>query len=347
MSLQANQFLTPRFAALNSFVEPPFDSAAIIVVGDLILDEYLIGQATRLSREAAVPVLERTRRQLIAGGAANPAVGVVALGGRPLLAGVIGEDASAAALCKVLTQHGIKFDAVLSDSSRPTTTKTRIVAEGGFVYVQHLARIDYLDRRRLDIEIEKELLHRIRAFAVSSQVILVSDYKNGVVTPTLVQELIALRDAVGIPLVVDSQGDLERFRGFDLVKCNRAEAESYLGISIPVGEIEIRKNALDQLQQQIDARAVVVTLGSEGMAWQDKKGYGECQAPRADVYDVTGAGDTVIAMLALAYAAEFSLAEGCQLATHAAALTVRVMGNYAPTWREVIEQMQNVGVFHN
>lgn len=347
MSSQVNQFSTPPSSVLKPLLESTFDSFSIIVVGDLILDEYLIGQATRLSREAAVPVLERTRRQLIAGGAANPAVGLIALGGDPLLAGVVGEDTSATALRKLLTQHRIRCDAVLCDPSRPTTTKTRIVAEGGFVYMQHLARIDYLDRRRLDIQIEQELLQRIRTFALSSQVILVSDYKNGVVTPTLVQGLISLRDEIGVPLVVDSQGDLDRFKEFDLVKCNRAEAEAYLGIQIAVGDALARQNALDMLQQRIRARAVVVTLGSEGMAWQDRTGYGECHAPRADVYDVTGAGDTVIAMLALAYAANFSLAKGCQLATHAAALTVRVMGNYAPTWVEVVEQMKNVEIFYD
>lgn len=344
MSSPVNPSSTQTSALLDSLTLPSFDALPIIVVGDLILDEYLIGQATRLSREAAVPVLERTRRQLIAGGAANPAVGLVALGAAPLLAGVVGEDASATALCRLLTQHGIKRDAVLCDSSRPTTTKTRIVAEGGFVYVQHLARIDYLDRRPLDAPIEEELLRRIGAFATVSRVILVSDYKNGVVTPSLVRELIHLRDEIGIPLVVDSQGDLHHFQAFDLVKCNRAEAEAYLGIHIPVGDAIMRRTALDRLQQRINARAVVVTLGSEGMAWQDETGYGECRAPRAEVYDVTGAGDTVIAMLALAYAANLSLAEGCQLATHAAALTVRVMGNYAPTWAEVVKQMQQTQI---
>ena len=316
-------------------------SHAILVIGDLILDEYLIGQATRLSREAAVPVLERTRRQLIAGGAANPAVGVVALGGKATLAGVLGDDEGAQALCQLLKERAIGTDGLLRDPSRPTTTKTRIVAEGGFVYVQHLARIDHLDRHPLDSEIEQELIDKIRALVTAYDVILVSDYKNGVVTPTLVEALDRLRHKTGIPLVVDSQGDLERFKGFDLVKCNRAEAESFLGMKIAVGDETARRAALKALHERIAARALVVTLGSEGMAWQDGSGYGECRAPRAEVYDVTGAGDTVIAVLALAYAADLPLTEACHLATHAAALTVRVMGNYAPTWPELVQQIQN------
>lgn len=308
---------------------------SILVIGDLILDEYLIGQATRLSREAAVPVLERTRRELIAGGAANPAVGVMALGGQATLAGVVGDDEAASGLSELLAAHGVGTDGVLVDRSRPTTTKTRIVAEGGFVYVQHLARIDHLDRRPLGAQLEKQLIEKVRALSPAHDVLLVSDYKNGVVTPTLMAALDGVRDEMGVPLVVDSQGDLERFEGFDLVKCNRGEAESFLGCKMAAGDKRARRAALKALHERTDARAVVVTLGSEGMAWQDERGYGECRASRAEVYDVTGAGDTVIAMLALAQAAGLPLAQGCHLATHAAALTVRVMGNYAPTWEEV------------
>lgn len=313
---------------------PSFDHP-ILVLGDPILDEYLIGRATRLSREAAVPVLERTRRQLIPGGACAPAIGVVALGGRATLAGVVGDDSAAASLREVLAARDVAADGLLSDPSRPTTMKTRIIAEGGFVYGQHLARIDYLERHPLAPALEAQLAEKLRNLVSAHAVLLVSDYKNGVVTPSLLDNLRALRDATHIPLVADSQGDLEHFHGFDLVKCNRAEAEAFLGFALGDGDSAARRSALDALRERTAARAVVVTLGGEGMAWQDDAGYGEAQAPRAEVYDVTGAGDTVIAVLALAHAAGLPLAQGCALAAHAAALTVRVMGNHAPTRNEL------------
>jgi D-glycero-beta-D-manno-heptose-7-phosphate kinase len=313
---------------------PPFNHS-ILVLGDGILDEYLIGRATRLSREAAVPVLERTRRQLIPGGACAPAVGVVALGGRATLAGVVGEDDAAAALRRVLDERGVAADGLLADPSRPTTVKTRIIAEGGFVYGQHLARIDYLERHPLDKPIEEQIVKRLQALAPAHDVLLLSDYKNGVITPSLLDRLCALRREINIPLVADSQGDLEHFHGFDLVKCNRAEAEAFLEVALAPADEAARRAALAALRERTAARAVVVTLGGEGIAWQDDTGYGETKAPRADVYDVTGAGDTVIAVLALAHAARLTLAQGCALAAHAAALTVRVMGNYAPTRDEL------------
>lgn len=310
---------------------------AILVIGDIIVDEYLIGRAERLSREAAVPVLERTRRQLIPGGAANPAVGIVALGGQATVVGVVGEDSHAPQLARLLNQRGVTPQ-LLSDPGRPTTVKTRVLAEGGFVYAQHLARIDHLSREPLNDALTDTLLEMIGTLTPAFRAIIVSDYKNGVVTPRLIKGLYPLRDRFGIPLVVDSQGDLDRFREFDLLKCNRAEAEAFLGTVLTK---ESRPSALDVIRERCAVKAVVVTLGSEGIAWYDENGYGSYHAPPAEVYDVTGAGDTVIAVLALAHAGGMALSEGCRLASHAAALSVRVMGNYAPTREELIKVLSD------
>lgn len=303
----------------------------ILVVGDVILDEYLIGRATRLSREAAVPVLERTRRQLIPGGAANPAVGIVALGGKATLVGVVGEDVYAPQVAQLLKERDVTPN-LSTDPNRPTTVKTRLLAEGGFVYAQHLARIDHLSREPLAPSHTDTLLATLKTLTPAHRAIVVSDYKNGIVTPRLIEGLAPLREAYAVPLLVDSQGDLERFRHFDLLKCNRAEAEAFLGTPLTKEE---RPSALAAIRERCVAQAVVVTLGSEGIAWHDEQGYGSYLAPPAEVYDVTGAGDTVIAVLALAHTSGMPLAEGCRLAAHAAALSVRVMGNYAPTRQEL------------
>lgn len=312
----------------------------ILVLGDLILDEYLVGRATRLSREAAVPVLERTRRRLIAGGAANPAVNVAALDGHAIAIGVVGNDSTGNEVRDLLTEAGVDVSGVVTDASRPTTTKTRIVAEGGFVYGQHLARIDYLDRRQLDAAIEAEIAARLEHIAPDAGALVVSNYRNGVITDDLIALCRHSRTEYGLPLLVDSQGDLTRFTGFNLIKCNRAEAEAELEIVFPEGPNE-RAHALETLRSRCEAEAVVVTLGSDGIAWLDAAGYG--QAPplhRATVFDTTGAGDTVIAVLALGRLAGLSLAESCELANAAAGLVVQVLGNYAPSRDELAAMLR-------
>lgn len=307
----------------------------IIILGDLILDEYLIGKATRLSREAAVPVLERTRRHLVAGGAANPAVNLATLDTPTVSIGVVGNDGAGTDLCNLLDDDGIDTSAVVVDDSRPTTTKTRIVAKGGFVYGQHLARIDYLDRRALDDAIETALVDQLSTCAATADAIVVSNYRNGVVTERIIAECRRLNSQYGLPLLVDSQGRLTRFRGFDLVKCNRAEAEAELGAPLSPNAAE-RATALATLRDRCDAGAIVVTLGSDGIAWLDEDGYGELPpVHRSAVFDTTGAGDTVIAVLALAHVGGLSLESACECANAAAGLVVQVLGNYAPTRDEI------------
>lgn len=313
----------------------PKFATPIIILGDLVLDEYLIGKATRLSREAAVPVLERTRRHLVAGGAANPAVNLAALDIPAVSIGVVGNDSAGTDVCTLLDDDGIDTGAVVVDDSRPTTTKTRIVAKGGFVYGQHLARIDYLDRRPLDDVIDAALADHLSTRAAKAGAIVVSNYRNGVVTDSIIAECHRLNSQYGLPLLVDSQGRLTRFRGFDVVKCNRAEAEDELGVALTDVPAE-RADALATLRTRCDAGAIVVTLGSDGIAWLDDDGYSELPpVHRSAVFDTTGAGDTVIAMLALAYVGGLSLERGCELANAAAGLVVQVLGNYAPTRDEI------------
>lgn len=317
-----------------------FSASPILVVGDIILDEYLIGRATRLSREAAVPVLERTRRHLLLGGAANPALGVARLGGRATMAGVVGADPSATEVWRMLAETGIAASAVVTDETRPTTLKTRIVAEGTLTYLQHLARIDVLDRSPLAEAVVEVLLERIHACLPAQQAVLLSHYGNGVLSEAVVAAVRAAAQAASpsVPLLVDAQSDFDRFAGFDVVRCNRHEAGAALGAELPRGpEGRTRRyEALLRLRDRLEAGAVVVTMGSEGIAWLDEEGYGEEPAAnRSEVFDVTGAGDTVIAVLAMARAAGLSLAEACHLANVAAGLVVRVAGNYAPTAEEL------------
>nr|WP_290665105.1 bifunctional ADP-heptose synthase [Ardenticatena sp.] len=304
---------------------------AVLVLGDLILDEYLSGRAVRLSREAPVPVLERTRRTLVAGGAANPAVNLARLGATVWAAGVVGNDQPGRDLRDLLRNAGVQTEGVVEDPSRPTTTKTRIVAEGSFVHGQHLARIDHLDRRPLDAPVETALVARIQHIAAQVHAIAVSNYRNGVITDGLIAACRMVRNQHDVLLCVDSQGGLNRFRGFDVVKCNRAEAESELGAPLP-NQPDARLQVARLLREQCEADWFVITLGDEGMIWATPSAAGHVPpARRATVYDVTGAGDTVLAVLTLARLANMPPADACHLANLAAGLVVQVLGNYAPS----------------
>ncbi|GAP64208.1 hypothetical protein ARMA_2631 [Ardenticatena maritima] len=251
---------------------------------------------------------------------------------------MVGDDQQGRDLLDLLHRAGVHTEAVVRDPSRPTTTKTRIVAEGSFVHGQHLARIDHLDRRPLDHPVETLLVERLHHVAGRVNAIAVSNYRNGVITDGVIAACHAARAQHGVLLCVDSQGGLQRFRGFDVVKCNRAEAESELGAHLPDAPAE-RLDAVRALRRQCDAHWLVVTLGDEGMVWATPDAAGHVPpARRATVYDVTGAGDTVLALLTLARLAGLAPADACHLANLAAGLVVQVLGNYAPT-RDELESL--------
>lgn len=307
----------------------------VLVVGDMFLDRYLQGRATRLSREAPVPVLEQTARFAVPGGACNPARNITALGGQALMIGVVGADAAGEELLSLMADSGIDTSAVVVDASRPTTTKTRLVAESTLRVPQHLARIDHLDRRPLDRSVEQALLDQMERAAAGYDAILVSHYVTGVVTAALADRVRQLARQHGAAATVDAQADLGRFAGFDLVKCNRAEAESELGQTLS-SDADFER-ALVRLMPRLGVDSLVITRGADGISAL-QRGLPAVHSPAlhtSDVYDVVGAGDTVIAVLTLALAARLSLAAGLYLANAAAGLVVRKLGNAVVTADEL------------
>ncbi|HEM61600.1 MAG TPA: hypothetical protein ENO24_04865, partial [Chloroflexi bacterium] len=180
----------------------------VIVLGDLLLDEYIVGRATRLSREAPVPVLEFRRRFFVPGGAANPAHNVSALRGIVHQIGVVGNDEAGHTLVESLHQAGILTDGLVVDPDRPTTTKTRIIAEGTLVFPQQLARIDRVERAPLGQDTVADLLARLRGASVAARALLVSDYKVGVVNRETISASLEVARERDILLTADSQGDL-------------------------------------------------------------------------------------------------------------------------------------------
>lgn len=299
----------------------------IVVIGDLILDEYMVGRATRLSREAPVPVLEYVRSFTVLGGAANPAHNVVALGGQASVVGVVGDDAAGRRLLDQMAAAGLDVGGVVVDPTRCTTVKTRIVAEGALIFAQHLARMDRVDRRPVTGEVLTTLQAHVKRLSEGAHALLISDYGSGVVVPALVETARVVASARGILMTADSQGRLSAFRGFDLVKCNRAEAEAQLGASLSAdADFEW---AAGRLSSEIKAKALVITRGSDGMtvAARGRPILHLPAANRSEVFDVTGAGDTVIAVMTLALAAGLEVETAALLANRAAGLVVRRMGN--------------------
>jgi D-glycero-beta-D-manno-heptose-7-phosphate kinase len=306
------------------------------VVGDVILDEYLIGKATRLSREAPVPVLEFESRRLIPGGAANPAANIVALGSTAIQAGVVGSDIAATNLRQVLQARGIDISGLIIDSARPTTVKMRVMAQMGLRFPQQVARMDTLSRQPIKDATERRLRGFIHDHIRSIDAVLLSDYHIGLLTPSLVETIRKLSVSAGVLLTADAQGHLEKYTGFGLVKCNADEARTYLHRNIQTDE-EFAAAALDLCKTLRLSGAMVITRGSEGatLGLCDGSAFHSPAPTVTDVYDTVGAGDTAIAVLTLAAAAGAPYGDAVTLANYASGIVVRRVGNYTPSPEEL------------
>jgi rfaE bifunctional protein kinase chain/domain len=319
--------------ALKSLI-PRLAGQRILVVGDAILDEYLNGKATRMSREAPVPVLEFESRTFIPGGAANPAANIAALGSTAIQIGVIGADSAGENLCEVLRARGIDTGGLITDTTRPTTVKTRIMAHMGLRFPQQIARLDTLSRDPISPVVEQQVFARIREHISSVQAMLLSDYHVALLTEPFVKTIQA--NASGALLAADAQGQLDKYSGFGLVKCNADEARSYLRREIR-GDDDFAAAALELCERLKLTGGMVITRGSDGATVATCDGAAaHCPAPAVtDVYDTVGAGDTAIAVLTLAVVSGASYTEAAMLANYASGLVVRRVGNYAPTPEEL------------
>ncbi|PDW03422.1 bifunctional heptose 7-phosphate kinase/heptose 1-phosphate adenyltransferase [Candidatus Viridilinea mediisalina] len=299
----------------------------ILVIGDLTLDEYLYGRATRLSREAALPVLELQRQELILGGAANPARNIVALGGQATQIGVVGNDPEAEQLKALLAASGISSAGLVVSAERPTTRKTRILATESPRLPQHVARLDRLQRSPLSPHEEQQILAALAALVPKHQAVLCSDYQLGLLTARVVDAVRELCRAHAALFCVDAQGNSHFYRGADLFRCNDREAALALGLPLR-SEAEFVRG-LARLRNELNAQLVMVTRGPDGLSLEGVGvAYQHLAAARAsEVYDTTGAGDTFVAVATMALTAGLTPLDAAQLANTAAALVVRRYGN--------------------
>jgi len=321
---------------------PKLAGQRILVIGDVILDEYLIGKAARLSREAPIPVLEFESRQLIPGGAANPAANIGALGSIAAQVGVIGSDTAATNLRQVLQARNIDTKCLITDSGRPTTVKTRIMAQMGLRFPQQVARLDTLSREPISDAVERQVRGIIDQEIVAAQAILLSDYHTGLLTPSLVATIRKLAATRGTLLTADAQGELDKYAGFGVVKCNADEARDYLRRDLRSDE-HFAAAALELCDTLKLTGSMVITRGADGATVATCDGQAiRCPAPAVtDVYDTVGAGDTAIAVLTLAVTAGASYTDATTLANYASGLVVRRVGNYTPTPDELAWALEN------
>lgn len=309
----------------------------VLVVGDLMLDEFIWGEVTRISPEAPVPVVRIRHRTAVPGGAANAAVNVAALGGRAILLGVVGDDREADRLLAETAARQVEADTIIRLPHRPTTSKTRVVA-----HAQQVVRIDHEELTPLPTATERELLQRAVSQISQVRACILSDYAQGVLTPDLVRAIIAAARRQGVPVIVDPKGTVyDHYRGATVVKPNQAEAAAVL--HRPLLTDRCVSQAGHELMEHLGQESVIlITRGAAGMTLFRPFCVPEhFLAPVREVFDVTGAGDTVAAVLGLGLAVNFDWPAICRLAARAAAVVVGKSGTATCSLAELYDTTQN------
>lgn len=301
-----------------------FQGRRALVLGDQMLDEYIFGKATRISQEAPVMVVRQSSTRSVPGGAANVAANIVALGGRASLVGVVGEDAAGTTLEQSLRDLG---DCILiRDASRPTTRKLRVLAN----HSHQVLRIDHEDDASVSEAIEGQILAGLGRLLTEAEVVLISDYQKGAVTERLVREIIDLAKEAGVPVVANAKPrSAHWYKGAALLSLNRFEAGAALGVPEGLTDAEA-ESMVGNLRETLEVDRVLITLGSSGMVAAGESVH-RVDAIKVAVYDEAGAGDTVIATLALSIAADRFGPDALDLAARTAAIVVQKVGVAVPT----------------
>lgn len=330
--------LTSKFKypeQVRNIVSCGFNSESALVVGDLMLDIHVWGDVTRISPEAPVPVIRRTRQMLVAGGAGNVAANLAGLGMKTRLVGLVGSDKAAEQMREELLRTGVDVSGILTDTGRSTTTKMRII--GGH---QQMLRLDQESVHMASGAIEKAIATKIIEGVHNAAVVILSDYAKGVLTPLICQTAIEEAQRKGIPVLVDPKGtDWEKYRGATCITPNRSELLSVAGYALP-NKCAIAKMA-DELLTTFDLKALTVTLSEEGMLHACKKGCIHVPAMAKDVFDVSGAGDTSIATLAASLATGIEDQDALILANIAAGIVVGKVGTVPLEKGELAALLEN------
>lgn len=310
----------PSPQVLRQYVQR-FPQASVLVVGDLILDHYVMGKVNRISPEAPVPVVHVESESLRLGGAANVFNNILALGGKVDLCGVIGEDESGRLLMKELGSKRSGRGGVVIDHDRPTTRKSRVIA-----HHQQIVRYDVEGKHELKATLQRRILHYVESRLRELTCVVVSDYAKGVVSAGLMSELIRLAALRKVPVIVDPKVEhFGYYKGVTVITPNHLEATQASGVHGDDDQTINEAGAM--IRQRLGCQSVLITRGEKGMSLYEADGASWHLPTQArQVYDVTGAGDTVIGTLALALSTGASMKNGAILANYAAGIVVGMVG---------------------
>ena len=327
--------MAPEINRLSRELER-LDGIRLLVIGDGMLDHYIWGETSRISPEAPVPVVKVKRESGRLGGAANVAYNVKTLGGTPLLVAVVGEDEGGRILRAKLAEHEISAEYLVTDPDRPTIKKTRVIARS-----QQVVRIDREQPHELDGALLDACSARIAAALPHVAGVLISDYGKGIISRGLLEHwLLRFREAQ-LPVCVDpKETHFHNYRGVTILTPNQKEASFAAGR--PVRDAGTLDSIGRQLLASLEAENLLITRGEEGMSLYRAQGDPlHIPAVGREVYDVTGAGDTVISTLALGLAAGLAVEDATRLANHAAGRVIRELGTAAATRAEILQSLQS------
>lgn len=312
-----------------------FRGKRILVVGDIILDRYIWGKVNRISPEAPVPIVEVTDDTFLLGGAANVANNIVSLGGSATVAGVIGKDRAGEVVKDLLRER--KIDLALFEDPRPTTIKTRVIAHN-----QQVVRFDKEDRATVSGKVLEGILDYLRASLREYDAVILSDYKKGVISKSLISEILRMTRPLKMFVAVDPKvGHFHLYHGVSVITPNLSEASHGSGIEIVDEDSLIR--AGKRLLKKLSCKAVLITRGEDGMSLFTNDTVTHIPTVARHVYDVTGAGDTVIATFTLSHAAGATLEESAMIANHAAGIVVGEVGTAAVTPDKLRQSLRLAG----
>ena len=316
----------------------------VLIIGDMVADVYLDGTIARISREAPVLVLEQREERVVAGGAANVANNVATLGGISCAMGICGEDVSGNALLRVLGANGVRTEFVRAEA-HPTITKTRIIAGGRATVSQQIVRVDREWHAPLTAETEEALLARIRTLLPQVRGVVLSDYGSGTVTARVRRLVIEETRRRGIPSIVDSRYDILSYAGIGYVKQNDAELAAALGRTLR-SEEDIHA-AGHELRTRLGADGVLITRGDKGMMifLADGSATNIPVSDHSEIFDVSGAGDTCVAVMILALAAGIDPRTAARLSNIASGIAVRKRGTATVAQEELRAAVMAEGGF--
>lgn len=314
---------------------PPIkDNLKILVIGDLMVDHYLYGNCNRISPEAPVPVVEVVSESYTLGGAGNVIKNLCSLGCKPKVISVSGNDENSSVLLGQLSDLGVDASGVFKDDARCTTVKTRVLAAN-----HQLIRLDREIAHSLDADMQAKLLKHLKKAIPDADLVLVSDYDKGLLTPAFLKEIFNICRNANVMSIVDPKGmDFSRYRGVNIIKPNKKEASQATGVKIK--DRASLQGACEKIKEITGCDDVIITMSEEGMAFYTGNELSVIPTKAIDVVDITGAGDTVLASLGMAIASGNSLHDACDFANHAAAVVVSKVGSATATIEEIDKKMQ-------